>query len=466
MLPLFGRKAKQFVEAGTVVAGTQMATWPTVNVERLIREGYKGNVTAFSCISLAASTAAGVPWCLFERRGARIVKKVTVATAAKAWQRSAKTGDRRYRKAIERAEVEQHAALTLLENPNPDMTGEEFVEAYVSYLHMAGDSYTELVPTNRGIGEMWPLPSSRMKKVADSSGRVVEFVFDLGKSKEVRYPADEIMNVKTFNPDGGLYGMSPLQAAARSIDTANAARLWNWNVLANYGMPPGGFIADKPLAEPRYLDLKRMIRKMFSGAEHARRPLLLDAGVKWEVFSQSAAELDWLNGSKMSAREICAALRISSELIGDGENSTYNNRKEARKGLYEERTLPDLDKLKGLLNKKVAPRFEGNLFFDYDRDQIEALQEAQGELYDRLERCSFLTLNEKRGATGWDEREDCDVILVNAGMVPLAQAGQTGDDALEGEVLRRQLAPDDDDDAVARAEKQLEALAASVSSLS
>jgi HK97 family phage portal protein len=462
-LPFLGRKAAAHAVNASPVASIglpSMTPWPTTSVKRLIKEGYEANVTAYTCISLAARTAAGVPWCLFQKRGARLVKTLSMAEAAKAWQRG--SIDRRFRKAVELAEVDNHPALTLWENPNPDLSRDEFVEAWMSYLLISGDTYTELVPTRRGIGELWPLPSARIRIAPDAEGRVAAYIFDIGNGKEIRFDADEVMHGKTFNPDGGLYGLSPLRAAARHIDTANAAALWNWNVLSNYGMPPGGFVSDKPLTEPRFQELKRMVRKLFSGAENARKPLVLDGGLTWQVFSQSAAELDWLNGSKLSARQICAALHVAPELAGDGEVKTYANAKEARKALYQERVMPDLDKLKALLNKYVAPRFDGNLLFDYDRDQIEALQEEQTALYDRLGRADWLSVNEKREATGWDETEGGDVVLVDAGKVPLQMVGQTGDgaeggDVIEGTPVRRALNPAPDDaDAVAAAEKALE----------
>ena len=58
----------------------------------------------------------------------------------------------------------------------------------------------------------------------------------------------------------------------------------------------------------------------------------------------------------------------------------------------------------------LAPRFGENLRLSYDADAVEALAEARGALWQRLQEAAFLTMNEKRAAAGYSPLEGGDTL--------------------------------------------------------
>jgi hypothetical protein len=78
-----------------------------------------------------------------------------------------------------------------------------------------------------------------------------------------------------------------------------------------------------------------------------------------------------------------------------------------------------MDQLRDALNENVVRRFGDGLYLDYDKDQIEALQEDQERLWARISSATDLTVNEKRVMRGFDERPEGHVILVSSGDMPL-----------------------------------------------
>lgn len=406
--------------------------WPSRDPARLAREGYQANATAFAAISLAGRTAAGVPWVLYEKqqgKGSRPKKFMSQATAMKAWA----TGNAMARKSVTLSEVEDHDALKFWENPNPRHSGQEFVEQWEISMLIAGVHFSELVvlPTTGKLQEMWSVQPQRMRIIPDDVDRVAGYAFIDADGKAVPFAPSEMMYTKFFNPLDELWGQSPLAAIANAIDTDNEAARWNWNLMKNSARPPGAFVTEQQIPDKRYEELKKEIAARMQGAKNAGRPLLLDGGLDWRTFALTAAELDWLNGRKLAKRDIYAGLAIGGELLSDPDSKTYASYKEAHKALYTIRTLPDLDKLKFRLNKDVLPHFGDNLYLDYDRDQIEALQEEQALLMDRMERATFLKVNEKRRATGYEDDPNGDVILVSAGMMRLEDAGMEGGGIVE-----------------------------------
>jgi HK97 family phage portal protein len=169
------------------------------------------------------------------------------------------------------------------------------------------------------------------------------------------------------------------------------------------------------------------------GARNAGRPLLLEGGLDWKEIGLTPAEMHWLEGLKLSAREISIAFGVPPELIGDAENKTYSNLRESRQAFYTETVLPLMDSIKGELNNWLIPKFgDKKIYIDYDRDDIEALQEERETVWARaLEavKTGVITPNEARVMLGYDEVEGGDMLMMPANMMPLTIV--TGEDVSE-----------------------------------
>jgi len=99
--------------------------------------------------------------------------------------------------------------------------------------------------------------------------------------------------------------------------------------------------------------------------------------------------------------------------------------------------------LKDELNYWLVPAFGENLELGYDRDSIEAIQEDRNKAYERVEKAWWMSLNEKREATGHESWGKVgDVIYVPIGLVPLGSTGADTDTDTDND-------DDDDDDKAA-----------------
>src|SRR5690348_15643229 len=125
--------------------------------------------------------------------------------------------------------------------------------------------------------------------------------------------------------------------------------------------------------------------------------------------------MDWLEGKKTNVREIAVILGVPGELLGDSTNKTYSNYAEARRSFYTETVLPLMDVLRDLLNAWLVPMYgENGLRLDYDRDDIEALQEDRALVWTRAKEAyagGLLTLNEARDLLGYDATNEGDIFL-------------------------------------------------------
>jgi len=90
--------------------------------------------------------------------------------------------------------------------------------------------------------------------------------------------------------------------------------------------------------------------------------------------------------------------------LGIPGDNTYNNQREARLALWEQTILPMVHQLRdGLNNWLVTAGGDAakGLKLDYDPDGISALSLRREQLWDKLNKATFLSEDEKRQAAGY-----------------------------------------------------------------
>ena len=378
----------------------KQAQWSRTDYETMSREGFQSNVYVYACIKQIAMACAGIPWILYNSDNMQ-------------------KGE----------EIDKHPLLDLLQRPNPMQGHSRFMENVVAYLLLDGNSFISAVgPDNGPPIELWTLRPDRVGILpGDSIDPILGYVYSITHNETgtltYRYRYDEILHLPLFNPLDDWRGMSPLQVAAKSVDQNNMSREWNVSLLQNGARPWGALSTEAKLDEPTRKRLEKKLEEKYSGYAAGGRPMVLEGGLKWEEMGLSPVDMAWLEGTQLSAREIAIAFNVPPELIGDSSNKTYSNYKEARLALYIENVLPLMSWIRDEFNRWLVPRFGKNLYLDYDKDEIEALQEEREKVWARIKDAHFLTQNEKRLALGYEARPDCDVILVPYSMIPIDKAG-------------------------------------------
>lgn len=391
------------------VFGSDQLIVPKVDLQAQALDGYQANVTVFDCVNLISRACAGIPWVLMEKgatKSSRPRRVMTFKTAAKAMS----TGKRISVKSVARSEIENHRLLTLLERPNDMQGGFEYAENVFGFHLISGNSFETYVTPDTGPNstvpfELWTLRPDRVKIVGGALGSgytVGHYEYWAGIVQQP-FARELILHQKFFSPLDDFYGLSPIQVAARVIDGDNKAVVWNHKILSNSGVPPGMLVIKGGIGADARDRLKEELESRITSPQNARRPLVGEGDIDWKQFAESAIDLDWLEGRKQNRREIARAYNVAPELVGDAEVASYASKEQARKGLYEETCLPLMDRRRDNLNNWLVPLFGDGLFLDYDRDQVEALHEDNTKQFIGLKSADWLSCNDKRAATGYDE---------------------------------------------------------------
>jgi len=352
--------------------------WTPRDYASLSRQGYEKNVIAYRCIRLVAEAAASAPL-----------------------------------KVIENGEVLcDHPLITLITHPNTEQSGAELFESFYGYLQTAGNAYLEAVMLDGAPRELYALRPDRMKARPGKSGWAEGYEYTAGGRTVIFSKAgagqsgamSPILHLKMFHPTNDHYGLSPLEAAASSVDLHNAASAWNKALLDNSARPSGALVYKGPegaenLSNEQFERLKSELEDAYQGADNAGRPLVLDGGLEWRSMSLSPAEMDFIEAKHAAAREIALAFGVPPMLLGIPGDNTYANYREANLALWKQTVLPLVKKTAASLSNWFAPVYGGVQVICQTSD-IDALSAERDALWGRLARADFLSDDEKRAILG------------------------------------------------------------------
>ena len=368
------------------------ARWTPRDYAALAREGYTRNAIVHRAVRLIAEGVGSVSFVFYEGEN----------------------------------ELMAHPLIELMARPNPRQDGATFLECVASHLLLAGNAYIEAVGVagEASVRELYALRPDRMRIVPGADGwpqayeytvggSSVRFEQNPGSSPGVTNYQPPILQLAFFNPLDDYFGLSPLEAAAIAVDTHNAAATWNKALLDNAARPSGALVYDGAdgtvMSDAQFERLKKELTDNYQGTLNAGRPLLLEGGLDWKAMSLSPKDMDFMEAKHAAAREIALAFGVPPMLLAIPGDNTYSNYQEANRVFWRQTVLPLANRIAAALVQWLAPTFGGGLSLATDNDRIEALSADRAALWERVSKAGFLTVNEKRAATGYGAIEGGDM---------------------------------------------------------
>ena len=308
-------------------------------------------------------------------------------------------------------EIEEHPLLDLIARPNARSDRRRLPrEPGTAILLVAGNAYVEAVAVDGAVRELHALRPDRMKVIPGADGwpealRVHGRRHARALRRRGRCRAcGRILHISLFHPANDHYGMSPIEAAATAIDIHNTASRWNKALLDNSARPSGALVyaaASGNLTAEQFERLKAELETSFQGARNAGRPLLLEGGLDWKPMSLSPQGHGLHRGQerrrardRAGPRRAADAARHSRrqhllQLSGGAAHLLAPDGAAARQPHGARRSRPGWRR-PGAARSSCAPTSTRSR-------RCRAEREA---LWARLDKASFLTVDEKRAAVG------------------------------------------------------------------
>ncbi len=383
-----------------------MAYLPPDNIQSYIDDGYKGNTHVYSVVTAITQRCTGIP----------------------------------FKHYLNETEVTNSEVIKLLNQPNPEQSGGEFIEASASWLLLIGNLYWYRLAPEVGLNkgkpyELYCLPAHLVRiKGGGVTQPVTGYEVELGAGLWKTIPASEVMHVKYFNPDTGtngeqLYGQSPLTAGNVTISASNSGYK-ALNKAYQAGMPAGilsgekdtgvEFTKDQGIAIQEAWDKK--IRNTDGNMSNYMKVIIARNPMKWIQMGYSVVDMNVIESMRYTLQDICNLYHAPLPLFSL-EASTLDNYKEARKAIYTDCVIPFFDRLIPKMNSWLMPAYGGTI--DFDTSVINELNVDVQAMSAALNPAWWYTGNERRLAMGLQPSTDpmMDMILYPTGLMPGVDMG-------------------------------------------
>jgi len=387
--------------------------WNPENDDTFINKGYRYNSTVYAIVNLITKAASTIPFTVYEIQSENDLARYKALTSSGFDASVMHKAQQLQKNAL--VELDHTELHELLKRPNPSQSYSSWIQEIIAFGKLTGNRYIFGIAPETGINkgkykELYVLPSQNMEI---HSGGIMEPVksYTLSYNGTYKIPANEICHIKDFNPyyDGTgshLYGMSPLHAGLRVLQSNNEAVSTGVKYLQNQ-MARGVLMSDEgDLNEEQARMLKEKFKEQYQSTDSRGDVIITPKKLSWINFGLSTSDLSLIEQYNATIKDLCNIYSVPVQLLNNTESSTYNNMKEAKKALYQNAVIPELIKIREELNRWLTPTYGQNLYIDFDFSVVPELQEEMDKVVNQMSAAWWLTPNEKRAAMSYGVDED------------------------------------------------------------
>ncbi len=235
----------------------------------------------------------------------------------------------------EREPMPDSPVAQLLNRPNFYQTRSDFLLNLVAAVLYEGNGYFVGVGDRIGRPEQLFLLDPRAthaRRVRDDAGGQEVFYSTGGAfadmldaaTGQVMIPAYSVGHVRLFTPHDPLLGVSPISNAAASVSANNSITAHQAAFFTNMTRPSGVLSTDADLTADQMVKLRDAWAKQSQRLNSGGVPILAN-GLKWHPLSITSHDAQLVDAWRMSIKDVARVFRVPPMLIGDMENSTFNN---------------------------------------------------------------------------------------------------------------------------------------------
>lgn len=338
--------------------------------------------------------------------------------------------------------LDGHRLRTLIERPNDIISEFELFELNVTYLDLAGISYTMIVPGRDGLpSELWPLRPDLVGVLPNPSDvRDYRWVYRPDPERphiQVVIPRHLVIVVKypnpnPFNPADRYFGKPPLRSAARAITLDNAATDFVDRLLRNDATPTAVVTTAQAVTDEL---VERLRSKWFQrhGGNARGGVAFLQKGMDVKPLGLNLRDLEFPDLRTISESRICMAMGRTPPILVHAkvglDRSTFANYHEAVQSWWNGPLWSLQRRTHSAYSSKLLPYFVGagrrSVMLGWDNSTVPSLREAESARWERATNAlarGGITRNDFRQVVGLPPVPNGDVFLTPAGVVA-EQAG-------------------------------------------
>lgn len=264
----------------------------------------------------------------------------------------------------DRKRLQDHPLAKLLRQPNPWTTRYRFINALVHDFAIHDVAYLLKTKVDGSTAGLVRLPPMLVTPKGDNWLTPDEFEVAGAKSRR-RYPADQVVYFRGYGGGSGIddVGVSPLEALRQTLREEWTGSQMREQIMRN-GARASGYLERPADAPPWKSESRERFRMQWqsqyagdNGAQAGGTPILED-GMTFKDASQTAKDLQYVEGRKLTREEVAAAYFIPPPMVGILDHASFSNITEQHKMLYQDTLGPWLTMIQDEIALQLIPDFE------------------------------------------------------------------------------------------------------------
>jgi HK97 family phage portal protein len=259
-------------------------------------------------------------------------------------------------------ELTEGPAVELLRKVNPHWTWSRLMHMTELSLCIWGQSFWVVERGDDGEGvptEIWWARPDNMRIVPDEQNYIAGYIYEWN-NKRIAFKKSEVIWHRKPNPLDEFAGLSPLAATRLAVDTGHAALRSNHAIFKN-GVQIAGLVTpddkDATWQADQVRALRDMLENRFKGADKAHRLAVLGQAAKFQPLGVSPKDAQFLELMQWTRSDVAMVYGVPPELIGDNTAATYNNVREAHRGIWNDTLIPEAEMIAAEINEQLMPMF-------------------------------------------------------------------------------------------------------------
>lgn len=290
-----------------------------------------------------------------------------------------------------------------------------------------GDAFWYILPARDGVPfRFYRIAPQQVNLVIDTDTReVMSYITrDPKNGRETQYEPDEFLHFKIADPDNDFYGLSPLESLNSTVAQDLFAQTYNESFFANSAQT--GIVFNMKNASKEEVERNReFLKKEYTSAANAHKPLLLEGDVEVSKSVSSPAEMQFIEGRRQLTMEILAVFDLPYTKLGGTSESANRSQSAENDKTYRTETISPLQGIvEEVINENLIRTTFGIEDVMFEHREVDTRDEAtQMKLYIDALTHGIYDLNYIRNQLGLSAITNGDqpFIQTSTGIVPVSQ---------------------------------------------
>lgn len=271
----------------------------------------------------------------------------------------------------------------LLDGPNAQQDGGEFVHLLLIYLEMVGHAPIEVATGRSGRpGELYLHNPGPWRIVANRDRSIRGYLY-LQDRGDVAWTPEQMTYLRWPNPADPFYGQGRLAAVRQQVMAEEYAAIRDKQFEKRLGVPPGILSSKMPLGDPQARELQRRWEQAVGGYQNAGKIAILGSETSYQAIALNARDAEWLAQRHDRVETMAGAFGVPLPLIRMND-ATFSNLEGARAEFWEGTLQPRLNRVARMLTRKLLPLLGVPAGYEvrFDYSAVDALGENAKESAD------------------------------------------------------------------------------------